>query len=740
MKDLLQNGEWDPRFSIAGISGADGLTPHIYDLAKTASGDVLAAGYFHWFGTHATPPLIQGRRGTWETVQTNWGRPLPAMGFSSVAAKDDGTWALATNDTFGERSGEVWLVTPEGVRTIGRFNGLVRTMTYFQGELWVAGYFQLQENGAIGLAVWDGTDWRFPPGGLANGGVYELLVDGDALWVGGSFTQVGGISSDKVARWDGRAWTAYDLPIPGNGVFALTLGDDGTLYAGGTFAHDYRVDGVGSIARWKGEGWEMLDAGVSTGQFPGVVTDLVFTAGKLHVGGCFSHVNAAPGSGAKAIQASALARWSAATGWETWPQATLPYTTPWFTPFFCGDEPASAFPLWEVPIQRFLLDGQRIYVAGTYPSVGVAASQSLVSYEDGQWRSEGAPAGLGLSGRADALATGGPGCTVHALGAISHAGGAEVPHTVLQFGDTGWKPLAALPVKGCSHLEVNARGDIHVACTDWEELQSHVLTWSGEEWQSLGDLREHGFILDMTQDSLGRPWLSTVTMEGAARVVRWNGERFVLVSEGFDAPVIALALRPENQDPERPAFVAAGAFTKVGDLSARNIVHWNGTDFEPLGNGLSTSVIDVAYGASGIYVSTNQEMGPDGQPIPGRLTLGRWNGTTWVELATPENGLPPPMGEDQGGTHSFRKLVPSGKELVAVGTLLPNDGGPTHAYVYDGARLHPIGGGVNAIGVAAAALTPEGIWLGGFIAEAKHNQRVIPSVGVAHFRERAPAP
>ncbi|MCP3103665.1 hypothetical protein LZ198_32755 [Myxococcus sp. K15C18031901] len=740
MTDVIQRGKWDPRFSIAGVSGMDGHVPHIYDLAKTASGDILATGYFRWLGTQATPPLIQRHGDTWQPVSKAWPQAIPGSGFSAVAANEDGTLALATNDTFGARSGEVWLATAEGVRVIGAFEGLVRTMAFVKGELWVAGLFQLADNGAIGLAIWDGAKWRFPTGGPADGPVYELLVDGDAVWVGGGFSQVGGVSSNKVARWNGAAWEAYDLPLPGNAVYALALGDDGTPYAGGTFAHDFSMDGVGSIARWTGTQWEMLDEGVSTGQFPGVVTDLAFTQGKLHVGGCFSHVNGKAWTNPEAIPANALARWSPQSGWEKWPNTSLPNRTAWFSPLFCGDEGPSAFPLWEVPIQRFLVDGDTLYLAGTFASVEDASSQSLAAFRDGQWRPEGARSGFGLSGSADKLAAGGPQCAVHAMGAISHAGGERVPRTVLRFGDSGWAPLGELPSSmECTDLEVNARGDVYVACTDWDVPQSHVLTWTGEDWRSLGDLREHGFISDMTLDELGRPWVATQA-EDSVRVVRWDGEAFVKVADGFDGPVSTIALRPENPDPDHPAFVATGEFTHVNRLVAQRIVHWNGTTFETLGTGSVTSVITAAYGKRGIFMSTNAEYGMDGLPVPGRITLGHWSGKEWVELATPERGLLPPLDASSGGVHSFRKLIATGDHLVAVGTVIPEDRGPSHAFVFDGERLVPIGQGVNAISVDAVAVTPEGLWVGGLIAEAGRDDTLIPSVGVAHFGLDVPAP
>ncbi|WP_194863191.1 hypothetical protein [Myxococcus sp. AB036A] len=52
-------------------------------------------------------------------------------------------------------------------------------MTYLRDELWVAGQIQREENGAIGLAFWDGTAWKPLPGGPADGSIYELLLHGD---------------------------------------------------------------------------------------------------------------------------------------------------------------------------------------------------------------------------------------------------------------------------------------------------------------------------------------------------------------------------------------------------------------------------------------------------------------------------------------------------------------------------------------------------------------------------------
>ncbi|MCB0046289.1 MAG: hypothetical protein KDD92_12755, partial [Caldilineaceae bacterium] len=81
------------------------------------------------------------------------------------------------------------------------------------------------------------------------------------LYAGGGFTTAGGTSANRIAQWDGTAWTALGSGM-NNFVYALTTDADGNLYAGG----DFFVAGgtsVNRIAKWDGTAWTALGSGMN---------------------------------------------------------------------------------------------------------------------------------------------------------------------------------------------------------------------------------------------------------------------------------------------------------------------------------------------------------------------------------------------------------------------------------------------------------------------------------------------
>ena len=718
MPGALADADWDPRFTIAGVTGQDGLTPKVFDLALDGEGGVLATGYFQYLGAARVEPLLRaGKDGAWQAARERWELTVPPAGFGAVAVGPDGELALASYDPLGERSSQIWLDTGGGLEVIGRASGLVRALQFHDGALWAGGNFQLAGSDIAGLAVWNGAAWSAAPGGPVNGPVYELAEIGDSLFAAGGFTSVGGVAAQRVAEWNGDAWVAYDLPYWGVGVYALATGPDGTIYAGGAFSDSLEPGGSGGAARWTGTEWEILGGGVANPFFGGVVTDVAEHLGEIYVTGCFSHVNGAPDQPG-AIASRELARWTG-TAWEAFGQGDGA-GSPWFEFAACGDEGPDA--IWDVPHQRLLSDGKTLYVSGSLPGAGGVASQSLIGFSGEEWIAQGT-ADLGVAGTVIDLAVSGPGCSLYAFGGISHAGGVPAPGGLARFDGDGWTAIGApLPAfHYCVGEAVSDAGEVYIGCYDQtsEVLASHVYRLGDGEWQAVGEPHGLEAIADLAMDRAGRLWV--VGGLDGGYLARLDGDRFTVVEDGFDSFVSRIAMAPDGDG--EPALVVGGAFSRVGSIEASRVAHWDGAQWTALGDGVTSGVMAVEYGARAIYVATGDKGNPD------RRILAAWDGAQWTELATPERGLPAPMGET---VHTFTALREIGDQLLAVGYVWPETGG-RNAFLYDGERFTSIGGGIAAISVNAVAVGRDGLWFGGTIAEVGGDDP-IPSVGVAHLR------
>jgi hypothetical protein len=155
-----------------------------------------------------------------------------------------------------------------------------------------------------GIVAWDGTSWSTPGGGVL--GVVKALAvfddgSGPALYVGGYFGNAGGLAGTvSLARWDGQSWSSVGGGVAGGTVEALAVFDDGSgpaLYVGGEFdqAGGQPAD---RLARWNGQAWTEVGGGVSgTDAFVAVDALASFDPGGqpvLVVGGHFTRVGSTP--------------------------------------------------------------------------------------------------------------------------------------------------------------------------------------------------------------------------------------------------------------------------------------------------------------------------------------------------------------------------------------------------------------------------------------------------------------
>lgn len=124
----------------------------------------------------------------------------------------------------------------------------VFTLAVWNNDLYAGGDFTFWEGGqrCDNIARRCGAGWCALGSGATGGAVSDIIVfdeDGagsrpSALYVGGAFSQTGGLSLGQLARWDGAAWSAICPSGISSTVNDLYLFDDGggsAMYAGGAF-------------------------------------------------------------------------------------------------------------------------------------------------------------------------------------------------------------------------------------------------------------------------------------------------------------------------------------------------------------------------------------------------------------------------------------------------------------------------------------------------------------------------
>jgi len=180
--------------------------------------------------------------------------------------------------------GTNWDAPPEA------FSGyFVSTLQSFRNEIFAVG---TQSGGSFKLRAWNGQTWRALEPGF-DGDVFAATTFRNEVVVAGNFETAGGVGASKVVRWDGVTWRPLGTGMD-NTVLALTE-FDGSLIAGGRFRRagdEY----VSYLARWSGEQWERIQPVGITTYADDFVGDLIvfrgqlIGAGKFHIpGGLLIH-------------------------------------------------------------------------------------------------------------------------------------------------------------------------------------------------------------------------------------------------------------------------------------------------------------------------------------------------------------------------------------------------------------------------------------------------------------------
>lgn len=498
-------------------------------------------------------------------------------------------------------------------------------------DLYLGGGIAIGESSAHGIAKWDGNNWT-PLGGGVSGDSFEpvraIAASGSDVYVGGEFTSAGGVSVNYVAKWNGSAWSAlgsgqnngvsfrnvYALGINGNDVYvggSFNVAGGLSLGAGGVLAFN--------IARWNGSAWSALGSsdvnGVSRGDFT-AVREIAVSGGNVFIAGDFTraagenaynvikwnngftelggeilnglngevYATAVIGNDiyaggtfttAGGVIVNHIARWDGANWWPVGNGSTKGVN---------GD------------VSVLTASGNILYVGGSFSSAGGNLAFGVAKWDGNNWSAFNNGSGFGVNGGVNGIAV--VGSDIYVGGFFSSASGVAA-NNIAKWNGNNWSALGSgitstfgqgtvqkIKAKG---TDVYVGGNFNLA---GGVTANGIARWDGASWHPLG-----------------------------------NG----LTSGGLSGSAYAMAFRGDN-------LYVGGPFSTAGNVSANNIAMWDGANWSALISGPDNGVNDIIFAMdaddTGVYVGGYVFLA-GGLNVAG---IAKWDGKQWAAFGSGTGG------------------------------------------------------------------------------------------------------
>ena len=546
-----------------------GITGVVYALAVNGS-DVYAAGGISQAGGAPASGVAKWNGSAWSSLATGVNNVVYALAVSGSDLYAGGRFTLINAVPvrgLARWNGSSWSSVGNGV------NGVVNTLAVSGSNLYVGGRFSQAGNVlANNVAIWNGTGWGSLGSSTGIDGVssevFALTVNGNEVYVGGSFLGAGGAAAAGVAKWDGN-WSMLGagLSVGSARVVRALASTGGDVYIGGEFAVAAQPTQAGATAvlnvgKWNGSRWNGLGTGLD-----GQVYALAVSGNDVYVGGSFTQ--------AGSVAASGLARWN-------------------------GSSWSSVGGGVNGVVNTLAVSGTDLYVGGDFTQAGSTPANYVARWNGSSWSSLGA----GVDGIVNALATTGP--DVYAGGFFSTAGGVPASF-VARWNGNAWSNLGTgvtniIPGDGVFALAVSG-SDLYVGGSFGRVggvVANNIARWNGSTWNSLGSGVGTGnsgggvIALAVSGSTLYAGGIF-VTAGGvpALNLARWNGSTWSSLPGSSTSSTGVISLAVSGAD----LYVAGQGPSSPTNLNA--IARWNGSTWTSLGTGLNGIVQAVAVGSGG---------------------------------------------------------------------------------------------------------------------------------------------
>lgn len=543
-----------------------------------------------------------------------------------------------------------------------------------------------------------------------NYGVNALVWMSGSLYVGGQFTQAGGVSANYVAKWDGTSWSSLGSGVGGT-VFALAaIGSD--LYVGGGFTTAGSV-AVNNIAKWDGTSWSAVGAGVNSGR----VRALLPSGTDLFVGGDF-------------FDAAGLANTMGFAKWDGTSWSSVGVGVDWY-------------------VNALAISGSDIYVGGEFSNAGGNAASRVAKWNGTVWSA----LGTGVNGTVSALAA--SGTDLYVGGQFTDAGGSGVPY-LAKWNGTTWSGLGtgvnnfvtrltlhstelfvtgSFTFAGAISVSFKAKwdgsnwtqmsvsnmgpgpmlsygGDLYLA-ESWVQ-KSTVHEWNGTSWTELGTGVNHqvSAIAMVGSDLYVGGYFNEIGGITTQGIAKWNGSSWSALGSGVEINQWVSSLAVLGSD-----LYVGGGFTTAGGVTVNNLAKWNGTTWSTVGDGVDGAVHALRFSGSDLYVGGSFSTAGG---VVSASNIAKWDGTSWSALGLGVNSTVWDIA-------FIGMKVYAGGQFSTAGVVSAN-----RIAMWDGTNWNALGSGVDQVVYSLATLATD-LYVGGYFSNAGGS----PAVGIAKWNGTA---
>jgi hypothetical protein len=224
---------------------------------------------------------------------------------------------------------------------------------------------------------------------------------------------------------------------------------------------------------------------------------------------------------------------------------------------------------------------------------------------------------------------------------------------------------------------------------------NNIAKWNGTAWSAVGT-GTNGSVRALAVyngELYAGGIFTTAGGVSANNIAKWNGTSWAALGSGVTGSTgIIRSLAVYNSE-----LYAGGDFTTAGGLAVNDITRWNGTAWSAAGTGVANGTLNATVFALTVH---NNELYLGGSFITAgglsALRVAKWDGSNYSPLG--------PGLSSSSGSGTVYCLTSYNNDIYAGGNLFSASSTGDHLYKWNGVSWSTVGGSINGTGSTVDAL------------------------------------